>query len=221
MTEQEDLEKVMSMARKLKELSERGVDGEKEAAETKYKAYLIKHDLNDSDINPEMNKRIFVAKDSEYKDVLLNVILSINPYTRHNDTQTAIECYLDQEDYAEVVKKYEYFSKLLSVEKELLITAFLSKHKDFFEPDAQAKKKWRERRVENSALTIKEQEAKIIRQEMNRQKADTVLGVDVETKVIDSGDRLKVAAFNLDRAGRLMQILLDGKYVRYRTKIEK
>jgi hypothetical protein len=221
MKEQENLEKIMSRARKLKELATRGVEGEKESAIIAYNAFLSKHGLSDSDINPEMNRRVFVAKDAEYKDVLLNVILSVNPFAQHNDTFTAIECYLDQEDYNEVLKKYEYFSKLLRVEKELLMTAFLSKHKKFFEPDEKADKKWRERRVTNDAFNIKEQEAKIIKQEINRQKADDILGVDVTSRVLESGDRLKIAAFNQNRAGQLMDILLNAKYVRYRTQIGK
>jgi bisphosphoglycerate-independent phosphoglycerate mutase (AlkP superfamily) len=101
------------------------------------------------------------------------------------------------------------------------MTAFLSKHREAFEPDTHSKKKWRERRVENDAFEIKRQEEKIVKQEINRQKADKMLGADVTTKVMDSGDRLKIAAFNQDRAGQLMAILLESKYVRSRTKIGK
>ena len=221
MVDNENLEKLLSMARKLKALAERGVDGEKELAEEKYNEYIKKHNLHDSDINPEMNRRVFTVTDSDYQDVLLNVILSVNPFTKHSSTKNAIQCYLDHEDFTEVTQKFEYFSKMLRIEKELLMTAFLSKHKEFFEPDTHSKKKWRERRVENDAFEIKRQEEKIVKQEINRQKADKMLGADVTTKVMDSGDRLKIAAFNQDRAGQLMAILLDGRYVRSRTKIGK
>lgn len=217
----ENLEKVMSMARKLKALAERGVDGEKTSAEEKYKEYLKEHNLTDSDINPDMNKRIIEALDSDYKDVLLNVILSVNPYTKHSDNTTSIECYLDNEDYTEVLKKYEYFSKLLRVEKELLITSFLKKHSQAFEPDAKANKKWRERRVENQALTTKNEEAKIIEKEYNRIQSDKALNVDVTLKVINSDDRLVVTAFNRDRISLMQDILLDSdsEYVRNHTRI--
>jgi hypothetical protein len=221
MIEEENLEKIMSKARKLKELSERGIEGEKDAAISAYNAYLKKHDLNDSDINPDMNKRIIEVKDGDHKDVLLNVILSVNPYTRHSDNQTSIECYLDAEDYAEVLKKYEYFAKLLRVERELLITAFLLKHADAFEPDSQAKKKWRERRVENNAFSVKKQEAEIIRQEFNRLQSEKAMNIDVTQKIVEGGDRLKIAAFNQDRTEQLKDILLDAEYVRYRTRIGK
>lgn len=219
MIEEENLEKIMSKARKLKELATRGIDGEKDAAISAYNVYLKKYNINDSDINPEMNKRVIEVKDGDHKDVLLNVILSVNPFTRHNDTQTSIECYLDHEDHEEVLKKYEYFAKLLRVERELLITAFLLKHADSFEPDAQANKKWRERRVENEAFNVKKQEAQIIRQEFNRLQADKAMNIDVTSKIIHSGDRLKIAAFNQDRTEQMKEILLDGKYVRYRTQI--
>jgi hypothetical protein len=160
-------------------------------------------------------------QDSDYQDVLLNVILSVNPFTKHSSTKNAIQCYLDHEDFTEATQKFEYFSKMLRIEKELLMTAFLSKHREAFEPDTHSKKKWRERRVENDAFEIKRQEEKIVKQEINRQKADKMLGADVTTKVMDSGDRLKIAAFNQDRAGQLMAILLESKYVRSRTKIGK
>lgn len=216
----ENLEKVMSMARKLKALAERGEGGEKTSAESKYKDYLKQHNLTDSDINPEMNKRVIEALDGDYKDVLLNVILSVNPYTKHSDNTTNIECYLDNEDYTEVLKKYEYFSKLLRIEKELLITSFIKKHSPAFEPDEKSKKKWRERRVENQAFTTKNEEAKIIEKEYNRMQADKALNVDVTLRVINSDDRLVVTAFNKDRISLMQDILLDSEYVRNHTRID-
>lgn len=210
--EQENLEKIMSMARKLKALAERGVGGEKDSATEKYLEYLKKHDLTDSDINPNMNKRIINVKNDYEKDVLLNVILSVNPYTKHSDCTTYIECYLDQEDYDEVVNKFAYFSKLLRTECELLITAFLTKHNHHFEPDERARKKWRERRVENDALTEKQREKEIINQEFNRMEALKTLGVNVQATVMESGDRLKIAAFNRNRKQELINILLNADY---------
>lgn len=218
---EENLEKVMAIARKLKALAERGEGGEKTSAETKYKEYLKQHNLTDSDINPEMNKRIIEVLDGDHKDVLLNVILSVNPYTKHSDNTNNIECYLDTEDYNEVLKKYEYFSKLLRIEKELLISSFIKKHQHAFEPDEKAKKKWRERRVENQALTTKNVEAKIIEKEYNRLQSDKTLNIDVTSKVINSSDRLVVTAFNLDRISLMQDILLDSEYVRSHTRIGK
>ena len=206
------------MARKLKALAERGVGGEKDSATEKYLEYLKKHNLSDSDINPEMNKRIIEVKDGEEKDVLLNVVLSVNPYTKHNDCTTYLECYLDEEDYNEVINKFAYFRNLLQIEKELLITAFLAKHHQSFEPDERAKKKWRERRVENQALSIKNIEADIINEEFNRIQSDISLGVDVQAKVMASGDRLKVAAFNKSRREQMVDILLDADYQSTRSQ---
>ena len=143
----------------------------------------------------------------------------VNPYTKHSDNTTSIECYLDNEDYTEVLKKYEYFSKLLRVEKELLITSFIRKHVSAFEPDEKAKKKWRERRVENQAFTTKNEEAKIIEKEYNRIQADKALNVDVTLKVINSDDRFVVTAFNKDRISLMQDILLDSEYVRNHTRI--
>jgi len=220
MSEQEDLEKIMSKARKLKELYTRAdIEGEKDAAEAAYKSHLKKHGLYDADINPDMNKRFIDATDGEYKDVLLNVILSVNPFTRHSYVNTGIECFLDSEDYNEVIKKYDYFSKLLRVEKELLITSFLSKHKDYFEPDDKANKKWRERRVENDAFNVKKQEKEIIQQEFNRLQAEALLNTDAAKIIIMGGDRLKIAALNQDRVQQLKDILLDAEYVRSHTRI--
>ena len=48
MVENENLEKLLSMARKLKALAERGVGGEKDSAEEKYNEYIKKHNLHDS-----------------------------------------------------------------------------------------------------------------------------------------------------------------------------
>ena len=218
----EDLEKIMLKARKLKELFTRAdIEGEKQAAEAAYKSHLKKHNLNDSDINPEMNNRVIPAKDEEYRDVLLNVILSVNPYTKHSISTSAIQCYLDNEDYNEVLKKFDYFSKMLAVEKELLITAFLSKHSRHFEPDSRAKSKWRERRVENSSKLDAEADKREITQELNRLQAEAALNIDVTQKVINSGSRIKIAAFNKSRAHQMVDLLLDAEYARHRTRIGK
>ena len=214
----ENLEKIMAMARKLKALAERGDAGEKETAISKYLEYLKKHNLSDSDINPEMNRRLIEVADSDEKDVLLNVVLSVNPYTKHTDQKTGIECYLDKEDYDEVISKFEYFRKLLKVERELLITAFLTKHQPFFVPDEKAKKKWRERRVENDAFTVKKEEADAIKKEYNRLQAEETLGINVQAKVMESGDRLKVAAFNRNRVQEMIDILLKSDYQSSRTQ---
>ena len=218
MSDKDNFEKIMAMARKLKALAERGDAGEKETATSKYLEYLKKHNLNDSDINPEMNRRFIEVGDSEEKDVLLNVILSVNPYTKHSDQKKGIECYLDNEDFDEVLSKFEYFKRLLKVEKELLITAFLTKHQQFFEPDEKAKKKWRERRVKNDALTINKSELDIIKQEYNRLQAEETLGINVQAKVMNSGDRLKVAAFNRNRTQEMIEILLNADYQSTRTQ---
>jgi len=211
----ENLEKILSRARKLKELANRGVDGEKETAIATYNAYLKKYNLQDSDINTEMNKRVIPAKDRDYIDLLLNVILSVNPYAKHTDLNNSIECYLDNEDYTEVLQKYEYFSKMLQVEKELLISAFLLKHQDFFQPDEHSKTKWRERRVENDAFKIKDQETEIIREELKKMQTQK----NVADSVIQSGDRLKIAAFNINRTEEMMKILLNSKYIRSNKRI--
>ena len=216
---EENLEKIIAKARLLKNLAERGEPGEKENAQGKYEEHLKRHNLNDADINPEMNKRIIEVLDADYKDVLLNVVLSVNPYTKHSDNTSYIECYLDHDDYTEVLKKYEYFSKLLRIEKELLITAFILKHSPAFEPDEKATKKWRERRVENNALTLKQTESEIIKKEYNRIQSDKALNVDVTAKIINSNDRLVITAFNQDRTEQMKELLLKSEYVRSHTRI--
>jgi len=146
-------EKAKAKARLLKALADRGVGGEKTSAENKLKEHLKKHNLTLGDIDSSFNDRCFKVKSFDDKTVLMNVILSVNPFTRIDDMKTSIVANLDNEDYQEVIRKFTYFSKLFRADKGVFIMAFFKKHEEFFQPDEFTRKKWREKNQINAGLS--------------------------------------------------------------------
>lgn len=60
--------KIIDKAKKLKELAERGIDGEKETAQRMYDAYKKKHKLTDEDINGHKYTDDFINEFSKMSD---------------------------------------------------------------------------------------------------------------------------------------------------------
>jgi hypothetical protein len=49
-------------------------------------------------------------------------------------------------------------------------------------------------------------------------QSEISLGINVQAKVMDSGDRFKVAAFNRNRTKEMIDILLDAEYYSTRSR---
>lgn len=209
-------EKKLSKARKLKKLAEGGIDGEKTSARSAYDAYIAKHGIKDSDVSPELNQRVLTAGAEDEKDLLLTIILSVNPYARYKQDKLTVSCDLDSDDFAEVTEKYDYFSKLWRIEKEMLVAAFFSKHKKYMMPNGYALHKWRDRKVENQAIQDHKSEMDQVNEEYFKIQSDLAnkkktIG-DVLNNVIESNDRVKTMAFNANRAKSVEGYLLESNY---------
>lgn len=140
------------MARKLYELAQKGIGGEKDAAQKKFEEHLKKYKIHISEIDSSKNMRSFKVKSDDDRFILGNVILSVNPYAELIKLTTIIKVSLDEEDFIEVVNRFKYFARLYKTERQMLEMSFMHKHKDFFQPDEYTRNKWREKYKINEDL---------------------------------------------------------------------
>lgn len=145
-------EKHIVMARKLYELAQKGIGGEKDAAQKKFEEHLKKYKIHISEIDSSKNMRSFKVKSDDDRFILGNVILSVNPYAELIKLTTIIKVSLDEEDFIEVVNRFKYFARLYKTERQMLEMSFMHKHKDFFQPDEYTRNKWREKYKINEDL---------------------------------------------------------------------
>ncbi len=161
-----NIEKHKAKARLLNNLAKKGVGGEKTNAEVKLRAHLAKHNLTIEDIDDSVNNRRFKVKNEDDKMIFANVILSVNPFCKITYLDKVLDVNLDAEDFEEVKNKLKHFVKLWREEKEILTMAFFHKHKEHFQPDEWARKKWREKHSINEDL---------LKAQMKAEKIDTKL----------------------------------------------
>lgn len=203
-------DKVLSMARKLKAMAERGEGGEKRNAILKYAAHLKKHGLEDYQIDPSNHVRKFQISDPDSQIILFNIILSVNPYSTYYVAKNNIVVVeLDDEDFKEVSEKSDYFIRLFKVEKELLYMAFAKKHNYYFKPDARASKKWREKYAESSDLKdAQENMAKAA----SLYESKMAAAPQTASAAISLKDEVSIQAFNGNRVNEMAEILLEANY---------
>lgn len=202
MEENLNLEKHKAKARLLKELSEKGIGGEKTNAETKLKEHLKKHNLTIEDIDSSVNNRRFKVSNEDDRMIFTNVILSVNPFTKLIHLPNVIDVSLDEEDFNEVKNKLRYFIKLWREEKEILTMAFFSKHKDYFQPDEWTKNKWREKKKLNEDL------------EKATLKADKIDKKLSKSEIEEMNKSLSKQHEKLQRMTIMSQTLKDAEYAR-------
>jgi hypothetical protein len=149
---------LVEKAKKLKALSEKGYEGERENAKKFYLDFITKHKINESDVDEKKYKRAFYLNGSSYETILSYVILSVNPFSEIEKSDNQYFVKLDDEDFIEVNYKigifYDYFLNSLHYIKKIFLftdnkdesvflTAFLTKNQSSFEPDEYAWKKFR------------------------------------------------------------------------------
>lgn len=157
-------------ARKLYELAQKGVGGEKDNAQKMFDEHIKKHKIHISEIDSSKNMRKFRVKSDDDRMILANVILSVNPFTEIIKLASGLNVELDEEDFSEVKEKFKYFSRLYKIEKQMLTDAFFYKHKDYFQPDEYTRNKWREKRTINEDL--QQAQIKVDKIENKLSKAD-------------------------------------------------
>ncbi len=201
-------EKAKYKARLLKALADKGVGGEKTNAEKKLTEHLAKHGLSLSDIGSAVNLRRFRTRSEENKTLLINTILSVNPFTKVSHHGGGVVADLDDEDFAEIKEKYKYFVKLYNQDKQIYMMAFFHVHKEAFQPDEYTRKKWREKYTVNEDLQI----AQIKTEEINNKLSKS-----------DMSELNKTHQAHVKRLMRMMamaQQLTQATYIRANKTID-
>lgn len=126
-----DLEKVKKLAIKLKELADRGIDGERIAAEKKLNTLLKKYELKVVDIyKNEVKRKNISFKNEDERMIVAHVIWSVVPdakiYRRGNQKKAI--CDLTPEQYIEIKEKSRFYLKHFNEEKSNFVVAYILKN---------------------------------------------------------------------------------------------
>lgn len=195
-------EKHIVMARKLYELAQKGVGGEKDAAQRKFEEHLKKYKIHISEIDSSKNMRSFRVKSDDDRFILGNVILSVNPYAELIKLANFIKVSLDEEDFIEVVNRFKYFARLYKTEREMLQMSFMHKHKDFFQPDEYTRNKWREKYKINEDLQSAQIKVEKIENKLSKSDQDKL------------NKQLEAHVAKMKRMEAMSKTLLNAQYAR-------
>lgn len=190
------------MARKLYELAQKGIGGEKDAAQKKFEEHLKKYKIHISEIDSSKNMRNFRVKSDDDRFILGNVILSVNPYAELIKLTTIIKVSLDEEDFIEVVNRFKYFARLYKTEREMLQMSFMHKHKDFFQPDEYTRNKWREKYKINEDLQSAQIKVEKIENKLSKADQDKL------------NKQLEAHVAKMKRMEAMSKTLLNAQYAR-------
>jgi hypothetical protein len=124
-------EKAIKLAKKLKALAERGVEGEKDNAKEKLVALLKEYNLEEHQISDGL--RTFERTTLNEGSVMLErIIKAVNPnaqiMVKQISSKLILEVILTDMEYIEVRQKYKFFWRAYNRERKLLLTSFFNKH---------------------------------------------------------------------------------------------
>lgn len=190
--------KILATAKKLKALADRGIDGEKENAQAMYREFCKKHGINELE-------RVFKITFPEDLTVLTNVVLSVNPFAEFTYAAQYVKVELDDEDYAECVKKFSHFIKIYRIERDMLDMAFFAKHDTWFKPDAHAQTKYKDKLKVNEMYA----QARAAADALNAQYAKKP---KIKAYDADNMDEEAIKLMNLERIQKVVPEMLDAKY---------
>jgi hypothetical protein len=138
-----NLDKVISLARKLKALAEQGIGGEKENADAQLKRLLKKYNLTIEEIEGEKLIRREFFYNTKEKDLFIHQIIGSvigkkeaikrGTYSRYGKKHILVD--LANTEYIEVAEKIEFFWKHYQEEKEIFYSAFIQKNQLFSKPE--------------------------------------------------------------------------------------
>ncbi len=134
MSQTPDLDKIKKTLLKVKELAERGENGERVSAQVKLETLLSKYNLDISELQSEnpVERSISHHRDADARTILVQVIMSItNENVFITKGKYVAHAKLTSEQYIEVVEKYKYFWRLYLKQKKIFMRAFVTKNKLF------------------------------------------------------------------------------------------
>lgn len=147
-----ELRKLKKLAYKLKAVEDTGIGGEAESAHARLDELLTREGYTRADIFGSDSTRVFhMTTLNECSRILEKVIRSVNADSEivveeyktktgeKDKNKVTVKVLLSNEDYAEVVNKYRFFWKAYNEERELLFSAFLNRHGNYFVPERKAK----------------------------------------------------------------------------------
>ena len=139
MSEQDN--KVIQLAKKLKELADRGEEGEKRSAEYHLNKLLEKHNLNLEDVLEEKREiRMFkISKEKEkfFFQILASVIGKDS--VKYKQLRTQIYVMLTMTEYLEIDTKFDFYWKAWKEELSIFYKAFVQKNKLYSKPSENKK----------------------------------------------------------------------------------
>lgn len=203
--------KHLTKAKKLLELSKRGVDGERDSAKIKLDEHLKKHGIDISEIDDACNLREFKVSSYDEFTILSNIILSVNPYTKISDQKGIVKCELDKEDFEEVKNKHKHFWNLWRVEYDLLVLSFFTRHEAHFRPDQYAYEKNRgDGKKENPAFKQNKRE----NTKLNKNIEQVVEMTPPKEFNAQETAKQRIERMNLRRMQDVLPLMLKSTYFR-------
>lgn len=143
------MSKEIELAKKLKELADKGVDGEKTNAEEMLKAFMKKHKITFEDIEGEKIEMHFFNFDKAYLHLFTQIVKSINvslkiygeiPKNKMKDYGAtgnyAVESTVAE--YIEISSKFDFYLRLYLKELDVFNYAFYRANKLLIKPKEDA-----------------------------------------------------------------------------------
>jgi len=152
--------KIIELAKKLKTLADRGVDGEKENAITMLQNLMVKHGLSMADIEGEKRTwrrfKVLAAQDRFFLQVVANVL---GDGYKQKIKSTGQKIYLSVEvtaaEYVELAAKYEFYWNHYQKELEVFYLAFIQKN-HLYKKETDEARKARYEKEDQKELTAEE-----------------------------------------------------------------
>lgn len=131
MNQNKELDKIKKLINKVFELSEKGIDGERDSAKKKLEQLLKKHDLTLDDILGEsVEMKCFRVDNTEESVSILSHIIwkiaGINTEIQKHSKKHEVYCGISNSDYLQIKLMFEfYYNSWLKEKKELSIAFIL------------------------------------------------------------------------------------------------
>jgi hypothetical protein len=128
--------KVIQLAKKLKELADRGEGGEKNSAEYHLNKLLEKHKLTLEDILEEKRDVRMFKVSKEKETLFFQIVGSVagKEATRHHKDRTSIWLNLTTTEYLEIDAKFDFYWRAYKEELGIFYSAFVQKNKLYCKP---------------------------------------------------------------------------------------
>ncbi len=127
-----DLNRIKTIIQKVKQLADRGIDGEKEAAQRQLNKLLLKYDLTLDDIEEleEREREFKHAKNPDARQLLAQCIFSVCGTIKVHaiKSEYRLSATMKTDQYIEVTEKYEYYWKLYKEQKAIFFEAFAQRN---------------------------------------------------------------------------------------------